>query len=363
MVCDGTVLFTEWGMKSLNKRKVTARLVAFGKKNSFCSLLSLAALAVYLFFYYINRYVSANRRRFSWIACSGMIFLMSTSFSFVEKEPEQILEAAQSGMETEKQASIDASSGSQAEVALLDDKDVMDGYENAELEYVTEEEQFSLDEILTENGGYTESVSDNSVEKTLSKEDWQLVLINKHHSIPDDYTFPLGTIKGNMQCDERIIPELLEMLQAAKEDGVSLIICSPYRDITRQQVLFERKIKAYMKQGYSYLEAYQISSQTVTVPGASEHQIGLAIDFLCKGYSSLNEGFEDTEGGRWLAEHSYEYGFVLRYPKDKEYITGIEYEPWHYRYVGKVAAKMMTEDKLTLEEFVEKLEDGSNAVY
>lgn len=149
----------------------------------------------------------------------------------------------------------------------------------------------------------------------------------------------------------------MEMLQAAKEDGVSLIVCSPYRDLNRQQVLFERKIKAYMRQGYSYLEAYQISSQTVTVPGASEHQIGLAIDFLCKGYSSLNEGFENTEGGRWLAAHGHEYGFILRYPKGKEYITGIEYEPWHFRYVGREAAAIMTERELTLEEFVEEINE------
>lgn len=340
-------------MKSLNKRKVTARLVAFGKKNSVCKITSLVLLTVYLFFYYIKQYFFANKKRFAWLTCGCVVFIMSSSFSFIENDNDGNTtdELAYANQEMEDAA------GNTEDVALLDDKDVMDGYENLELEYVTEEEQFSLDEILTAGGGYAESVSDNSAKGQLSKGDWQLVLINKHHSIPDDYTFPLGTIKGNMQCDERIIPELLEMLQAAKEDGVSLIICSPYRDINRQQVLFERKIKAYMKKGYSYLEAYQISAQTVTVPGASEHQIGLAIDFLCRGYSSLNEGFADTEGGKWLAEHSYEYGFILRYPKGKEYITGIEYEPWHFRYVGKEAATIITEDELTLEEFVEELED------
>lgn len=340
-------------MKSLNKRKVTARLMAFGKKNSFCKITSLLLLTIYLVFYYTKQYFAANTKRFSWIGCACVIFIMSSSFSFIENgnagnNTEELAYANQENEETQENIE---------DVTLLDDKDVMEGYENTELEYVTEEEQFSLDEILTAGEEYTGTVSDNSTKGQLSKDDWQLVLINKHHSIPDDYTFTLGTIKGNMQCDERIIPELMEMLQAAKEDGVSLIICSPYRDINRQQVLFERKIKAYMKQGYSYLEAYQISSQTVTVPGASEHQIGLAIDFLCKGYSSLNEGFEDTEGGRWLAEHSYEYGFILRYPKGKEYITGIEYEPWHFRYVGKEAATIITEDELTLEEFVEELED------
>ncbi|MBR1692858.1 MAG: M15 family metallopeptidase, partial [Lachnospiraceae bacterium] len=153
-----------------------------------------------------------------------------------------------------------------------------------------------------------------------------------------------------------IIPDLLDMLKAARDDGVSLIICSPYRDLNRQEVLFNRKIKAYMKQGMSYLEAYQISSQAVTVPGASEHQLGLAIDFLTNNYSSLNEGFADTPAGKWLAEHGCEYGFILRYPKGKEYITGIEFEPWHYRYVGKEAAMQITQQNLTLEEFVDLLD-------
>ena len=112
-----------------------------------------------------------------------------------------------------------------------------------------------------------------------------------------------------------------------------------------------------MKQGMSYLEAYQLSSQTVTVPGASEHQIGLAIDFLTDNHSSLNEEFGNTAAGKWLAVHGYEYGFILRYPKDKEYITGIGFEPWHYRYVGKEAAARIQEQNLTLEEFLDTLEN------
>ena len=146
----------------------------------------------------------------------------------------------------------------------------------------------------------------------------------------------------------------MTMLQAAKADGVNLVICSPYRDLNRQEILFNRKIKAYMNKGMSYMEAYKLSSQAVTVPGASEHQIGLALDIVSDSYVSLDEGFGDTEAGKWLAEHSCEYGFILRYPLGKEYITSIEYEPWHFRYVGKDAAMLMTEQKITLEEFVEK---------
>ena len=105
----------------------------------------------------------------------------------------------------------------------------------------------------------------------------------------------------------------------------------------------------------SYIEAYRLSSQAVTVPGASEHQIGLALDIICNEYTSLTEGFGDTEAGKWLAENSYRYGFILRYPKGKEYITGIEYEPWHFRYVGVEAATVITKAGITLEEFWEDL--------
>jgi len=189
-----------------------------------------------------------------------------------------------------------------------------------------------------------------------SRDDWRLILINKQHSIPDDYAFTLGTVKtlkGARQCDERIIEELLDMKQAAEEDGIRLEICSPYRDLEYQKMLFNRKIKHYMNRGMSYLEAYQISSQTVTVPGASEHQIGLALDIVSDTYQNLDWGFGETPAGIWLAENCCKYGFILRYPLGKEDITGIEYEPWHFRYVGVEAATVITEAGITLEEFWE----------
>ena len=157
-----------------------------------------------------------------------------------------------------------------------------------------------------------------------------------------------------MKCDERIIEDLLMMMKAAKEDGINLEICSPYRDLNRQEFLFNKKIKIYMGQGMSYMDAYKLASQAVTVPGASEHQIGLALDIFCDTYKYLDEGFGETEAGKWLAEHCSEYGFTLRYPKNKEYITSIEYEPWHFRYVGREAASLMQEENICLEEFWDK---------
>ena len=141
---------------------------------------------------------------------------------------------------------------------------------------------------------------------------------------------------------------------------MNLTICSPYRDLEYQQMLFNRKIERYMKRGMSYMEAYQLSSQAVTVPGASEHQIGLALDIVCNDYMSLDEGFGDTKAGKWLATKSCRFGFILRYPEGKENITGIEYEPWHFRYVGKAAATVIMEQGISLEEFWEEyVEDVS----
>ena len=144
------------------------------------------------------------------------------------------------------------------------------------------------------------------------------------------------------------------MMQTAKAEGINLEICSPYRDLNRQEFLFNKKIKNYMGQGMSYMEAYKVASQTVTVPGASEHQIGLALDIFCDTYKYLDEGFGETEAGIWLAAHCHEYGFTLRYPAEKEYITSIEYEPWHFRYVGREAAAVMQEEDICLEEFWDK---------
>lgn len=184
---------------------------------------------------------------------------------------------------------------------------------------------------------------------------WNLLLVNKQHPIPEDYELKLGVIKGSMKCDERIIPELTEMMQDAKKDGITLVVCSPYRDMSRQDMLFNRKIKNYMKKNISFLEAYKETVQAVTIPGASEHQIGLAIDIISSTYTALEEGFADTAAGEWLATHCQDYGFILRYPKGKEEITGIEFEPWHFRYVGKDAATIIMKDNLTLEEFVQKV--------
>lgn len=220
----------------------------------------------------------------------------------------------------------------------------------------SDENYYDANEILNDlDNPESNSQPEEQCAEVFSKNDWRLLLINKQHPVPTDYEFELGTIKGTMQCDARIIDDLHCMLQAAKDDGINLVICSPYRDIERQEMLFNRKVNYYMKTGLSYLDAYRISAQTVTIPGASEHQVGLALDIVSDSYTALDEGFGNTDAGKWLSKNSCNYGFILRYPRGKEHITSISYEPWHFRYVGVEAAEQITKQNLTLEEFIDLL--------
>ena len=309
----------------------------------------------FLWYYVIMKKDKSKKKsisyKYKFICIMGLLGLFAAGCSFVWNALSVYVFAY-------NEAKVNAMAELEGDFVLLEDEDILDSYENGEREYVSDSEMMSAEDILSENSIEELDMTEDDME--LSRDDWRLVLINKQHSIPKDYEFTLGSIntaKGTMRCDERIVPDLLKMLQGAKDDGVNLQICSPYRDMNRQVYLFNRKINAYMKQGMSYMDAYALTAQAVTVPGASEHQIGLALDIVSDKYSYLNEGFGDTEAGKWLAEHSCEYGFILRYPKGKEYITGIEYEPWHFRYVGREAAMIITSEDLTLEEFVDSLEE------
>ena len=263
-------------------------------------------------------------------------------------------EIAESDAELAEQVELDSE-------VLIESQEIVNP-DVTEADHLNMDNQLSLDDIL-EAGELTDeseiTISDEEValgteglsEISFTKGDWKIMLVNKQHPIPEDYEFPLGTISGSMRCDDRIIQPLLDMMKAARNDGVSLIICSPYRDMERQTMLFTNKVNRYMDGGMSYMDAYNLASQAVTVPGSSEHQVGLAIDIITDGYSSLDEGFGNTAAGKWLAENSYRYGFVLRYPAGKEEITSIEFEPWHFRYVGVDAATIMAQNGMCLEEF------------
>ena len=208
---------------------------------------------------------------------------------------------------------------------------------------------------VSKAGKSNSTISKNKDYSSFDKSAWNLLLVNKQHPIPEDYSYTLGSISGNMKCDERIIKPLNDMINAANEEGIYLKVCSPYRDLNRQEYLFKKKMKQYLNTGKSFIDAYREASSVVTVPGASEHEIGLSLDIVSTSHQTLDEKFGETDAGQWLMNNAYKFGFILRYPKGKEDITGIIYEPWHYRYVGREAAEIIYEEKITLEEFIEKL--------
>ena len=347
-------------MQRTFKEKVTARLARMVKKHKWTLPFGYVCMALFLLFYKMGCYAGKNCKRYLSVLVCGAMFLCTSSFHAPIEEQaiesasyEEIPEAMESDISFAKEEQEEV----EQEIELLEDQDVLDGYDDSEMDDF-EVDTYSLEDILAQSEPVTttgENMQTQDESVSFDKNDWRLLLVNKQHPIPENYEFPLGRITGGMQCDERIIPDLLAMLQAAKEDGVELVICSPYRDLKRQEMLFNRKIDIYMGRGMSYMEAYKVASQAVTVPGASEHQLGLAMDIICNYYFSLNAGFGETEAGKWLAKHSCEYGFILRYPAGKEYITSIEYEPWHFRYVGKDAATIIMSEGITLEEFVERL--------
>lgn len=317
-------------------------------------------------------HVVGNTKRYIGIVFSVLVFLFGCSFTssvfpgstqgFIAKASDYDAMVGQSNAElADPVTPLSGSSGDDDKDELTYDESINDdgAVQSQQVDKVT------LDEILQNSSSITdeeeeesetaqETSAEDESEDTFDPDDWKLTLVNKQHPIPDDYEFQLGTIHGNMKCDVRVMKDLLNMFKGADQDGVNLVLCSPYRDMDRQKMLFARKINYLMKNGDSYMDAYKEASQAVTVPGASEHQIGLAFDIISDDYSTLDEGFENTSEGKWLRDNSYRYGFVLRYMKGKEDITGIEYEPWHYRYVGVKAATIMHEQGITLEEFWDK---------
>lgn len=183
-------------------------------------------------------------------------------------------------------------------------------------------------------------------------EDWMVFLVNAENPLPDGYRPVLKSLPNGLQFDGRAIGPLNEMLSEMRGQGLSPIVCSAYRTIGYQSALFHAKASSLEASGLSSREADREARKTVAYPGTSEHNLGLAADIVSSGYQTLDEKQADTREGRWLREHCAEYGFILRYPKEKEDITGVQYEPWHFRYVGAEAARDITGLGLCLEEYL-----------
>lgn len=189
-------------------------------------------------------------------------------------------------------------------------------------------------------------------------DNWNLLLVNKKSPLPEDFSITTDKIDSayardnGMLFDSRALEQLNAMCKKAAEDGVTLLVISCYRPHTRQEALFANELADVKAENpnMSEEEAKKLASTVVALPGTSEHEVGLAVDL-----NSVEQSFEHTKQFTWLSSHAEEFGFVLRYPKDKEDITEIIYEPWHYRYVGVEHAKKMNALDMCLEEYVEYL--------
>ncbi len=216
---------------------------------------------------------------------------------------------------------------------------------STDVETATDAETSTDAEYAYAYAGFTPALANTSPKP------WCLMLVNRDFILPDDYEVILApSIEAepeSLKLDYRVAPHYNAMYLAALEDGVKLSPVSGYRSVERQTNNFEAKISSYIEQGYSRIQATQMAATIVLPPGTSEHNAGLAMDIL-----SLEEEFELTVAFDWLCENAADYGFIMRYPKDKQHITKIIYEPWHWRYVGIDAAKEMKESGQCLEEYL-----------
>ena len=187
-------------------------------------------------------------------------------------------------------------------------------------------------------------------------DDELLTLVNPWNPLPDDWTVDLVTLDDGHRVDSRCYEAYMEMINACKAAGYSPVNCSSYRTQETQQSLYDNKVQRLISSGMSEDEAKTEAAKAVAIPGTSEHQLGLAVDLVDANMQDLTSAQESTETQKWLMANSWRYGFIHRYPNGKTDITGIIYEPWHYRYVGKDAAQEIFNRDITLEEYLGKTE-------
>lgn len=217
--------------------------------------------------------------------------------------------------------------------------------QNAELTQANEELQLQIDKY---------NAAHNNVDVLSGNEDgWALVLVNEAHPLDTSYVpAEMYEVESERSVDARIKEPLDRMLSDAGAAGLSMYVASAYRSYDQQRTVFNATMQDWIDQGYTPLDAYDQTRQSVAVPGTSEHATGLAVDIISSEYEALDDRQGETAEQQWLMEHCWEYGFILRYPPEKADVTGIIYEPWHYRYVGEDAAKEIHEQNITLEEYL-----------
>ncbi|MCI5753948.1 MAG: M15 family metallopeptidase [Clostridiales bacterium] len=181
---------------------------------------------------------------------------------------------------------------------------------------------------------------------------WQYRLVNTEHLLDGSYAPEMTTLEGGHMFDARAADALKDFIAGARAEGLSVYMVSTYRSYETQKYLFDRKLSEKLAGGLGQDAAYAAAARIVAIPGTSEHQTGLAADITDQHYAYMNESLEDTALFQWMQAHCAEYGFIVRFPKEKQDVTGIMYEPWHFRYVGQEAAQYIMDNGLCLEEFV-----------
>lgn len=207
----------------------------------------------------------------------------------------------------------------------------------------------------TKKNTNTPTVSTNTTDnKTSLTNDPLLTLVNYENTIPINWQVDLVDISNGQSVDRRIYEALTTMLEDAKKDGLSPLVCSSFRTNEKQERLFKNQVNVYLSEGYEMNKAEEKASFWVARPGTSEHQLGFAVDIVSLHNQVLDENQEKTPEQKWILENCWKYGFILRYPTNKSDITKVGYEPWHYRYVGKEHAKKITDQGICLEEYLQQ---------
>lgn len=183
---------------------------------------------------------------------------------------------------------------------------------------------------------------------------WKLLLVNNSHPLPENFPVSVKSLPNGQAVDERVYPFLERMLEDARAEGLRPVVCSSYRTREDQSGLYGNKVNKYKNDGFEEEEAMARAAAWVAAPGTSEHQAGLSVDIVDINNQNLNETQESTPVSLWMKENCAKYGFILRYPTERNKITGVSYEPWHYRYVGIAAATEIMEKGITLEEYLEQ---------
>ena len=298
-----------------------------------------------------------SHNRISNKICAALLSLITAGFTgavfscgqIVEPvgDSEIFSESTTSSPAASTAAQSDSTSAGTATTAVTTEVTTSSAAESATQPPVPETE--AVEESAEEQAGSAETEEETTheepvYESSVDPGSWELQLVNSSHSLPEGYSFELTTLSNGMSVDSRIYPALEQMFSDMRAQGYAPFVREGYRTHEDQEAIMSNRINSYISQGYSYENAEAQARTYVAVPGTSEHELGLAVDI------NSEYGYDEYNMYSWLAQNAYKYGFILRYPDGGAWITGISYEPWHYRYVGEAAE--IYSSGLTLEEYL-----------